>query len=260
MSERTLVLGLAFAYGIDKVRVFVESLRRHYDGPAALVVTSRGPPELLDYLAAHHIDVHFFDAALWMITDIQISRYVRYYEVLRGSSVRYDRILLTDVSDVLFQAHPFAGAPEGDLLFFMEDARTLVGNSEANSMWIEDMFGPQVLAEMKADRVSCSGTTMGSHDAILRYIEKLLHFCKAPLMMKLQGKRGHDQGIHNYILRHRLVEGIRAVENGTHIFTIGRMPEAEIILSDQGILTATGAKCPIVHQYTYMKKALEWVG
>ena len=47
---RNLILGTAFNYGIEQVRVFVESLRRHYDGEAILLVSSRSGSELADYL------------------------------------------------------------------------------------------------------------------------------------------------------------------------------------------------------------------
>lgn len=252
-------MGLAMAYGVDKVWAFVESLRRHYDGPAALLVSSRGPPELVDYLVSRNIQVHIFDCAIWMVAHFQVSRYIRYYEILKTPGVCCDRVLLTDVSDVVFQGDPFAGAPEGELLFFMEDAKTAIGQSTANSLWIRDVYGPQVLAQLSQYPISCSGTTMGSQAAILRYLEKLLSYARPDLMPRLVERRGHDQGIHNYILHTGQLPDITRVQNGVHVLTLGVISEGELAVSDSGIASGGGRICPVVHQYNYQPAAQNWV-
>ncbi|MGE5503234.1 MAG: hypothetical protein ACM31L_02315 [Actinomycetota bacterium] len=254
----TLVLGTAFGYGAQHVRIFVESLRRHYDGDVQLVVTSRGPADLLDYLPTRRVVPRFFDTALWMVTHIQVGRYVRYYEILRESPKRYDRVLLTDVTDVMFQGDPFHGAPDGDLLFFMEDPRTTIGASKPNATWIQQVFGDETLGQLADKPISCSGTTMGSHDAVLHYIELLLKYAKPDLMASLKGWKGHDQGIHNYLLHTGAVPA-RMVENGTHIHTLGLMPDADIRIGTDGILGPHGRPCPIVHQWNYRPAAKAWV-
>lgn len=254
----TLVLGTAFGYAAAHVRIFVESLRHHYDGDAQLVVTSRGPADLLEYLPSRGVVPRFFDTALWMTAHIQVARYARYYEILRESPKRYDRVLLTDVTDVLFQGHPFAGAPEGELLFFMEDERTTIGDSTPNATWVKQVFGDEVLRQLAAKPISCSGTTIGSHTAILRYIELLLKHARPDLMPALKGYKGHDQGIHNFLLHTGAVPA-RAVANGVHIHTLGQVPDADLEVGPDGILGAGGRPCPIVHQWNYRPAAKAWV-
>lgn len=258
---RDLVLATAMGYGPASVRRFVESLRRHYDGEIGFLVTSRGPnaQALLDYLAQWRVTPHFFDTALWMITDVQVGRYVRYYEILRGASQPYDRVLFSDVSDVVFQAHPFDGAPAGDLLAFLEHPRQTIGACQTNTLWITDIFGADMARQLAPFTVSCSGTTIGSHRAMCAYVEKLLSHAKPPLMMKLQGKRGHDQGIHNMLLHTGALPGVIQVENGTHVFTLGRVPDGEVVLTADAILTVAGRKPAIVHQYNYRPAVNAWV-
>src|SRR5438128_464452 len=122
LSSRTLVLGTAYRYEVKDVWVFVESLRRYFDGEVMLLVSSASSPALLHYLETRQITPVLFDCAAWMIPHVQFSRFVRYGELLRAANADYERVLLTDVRDVVFQDHPFDGAPNGELLCFMEAA------------------------------------------------------------------------------------------------------------------------------------------
>lgn len=259
--SRDLVLATAMGYGAAPVRRFVESLRRYYDGEIGFLVTSRGAnaQDLLDYLARWRVTPYFFDTALWMVTDVQVGRYVRYYEILRGAAQPYDRVLFSDVSDVLFQAHPFDGAPKGELLTFLEHPQQMIGACKTNSLWISDVFGPDMAKQLAACRVSCSGTTIGSHGAMVEYVEKLLSHAKPPLMLKLQGKRGHDQGIHNMLLHTGALAKAVQVENGEHVLTLGRVPDDQVCLSNDAITTLAGAVPAIVHQYNYRPAINAWV-
>jgi hypothetical protein len=235
-------------YDVRDVRVFVESLRRHYEGPAALLITSRSPPPLLAYLRQRNIRPIFFDCTFWMVAHVQIGRFVRYGEFLRGC----------DVSDVIFQSHPFAGSPAGELVFFLEDARATIGACPSNSFWIQNVFGDEVLKRLSGKRISCSGTTMGSHQAILRYIETLLSYATPELTSRLIGTRGEDQGIHNYMLHTAALPNIRVSENGEFVYTLARVPPAETCVLPGGISVAASGRIPaIVHQYNYHRAALE---
>lgn len=261
-TSRNLILATAMGYGPQVVRPFVESLRHHYDGEVGFLVTSRGADaaSLVAYLRSRAITPYFFDTALWMVTDIQVGRYVRYYEILSGQPGTWDRVLLTDVSDVVFQGHPFAAAPEGELLAFLEHSARCIGDCPTNSMWIKDIFGDAGLAKVRNRPISCSGTTIGSQTAIQTYLEKLLSHAKPQQMMALQGKRGHDQGIHNYLFHTGALNGATLVENGVFVHTLGYVPAGEVAIGNDGIRSAAGTLCPIVHQYNYLPAAANWVG
>jgi len=249
----TLVLGTAFDYTIDQVRVFVESLRRHYTGDVMLLVSSRDSAEMVSYLSGYQVTPVFFDSAYWMVAHISVSRYIRYAELLRALPGRYSRVLLTDVVDVFFQGHPFNNAPDGDLLCYLEVAGRSIGDCSLNSAWVRDIFGEREFQKLRNHGIICSGTTLGSTDAILDYIDRLLYYAPPKVLAPLgQSRRGHDQGIHNYLLRNGLLPFARIIPNGVHVFTVGSVAEQHIILSADGqILTQEGVLCPIVHQYTY---------
>jgi predicted O-linked N-acetylglucosamine transferase (SPINDLY family) len=251
-SARTLVLGTAYGYDVEPIWVFVESLRRHYAGEVKLLVSSTSSAALFDYLASRQITPVFFDSAAWMVPHVQFSRFVRYGELLRGSEVRYDRIFITDVRDVVFQGDPFAGAPEGDLLCFMERAGRKIADCRANREWIADLYGHDMLLRFADEDISCSGTTMGSSAGLLEYFDLLVGSVDVSQFHALVGRHGHDQGIHNVLLHSGALPHARRVANGTHVFTVGFVPDNELRLENGNILVAaTGVKCPVVHQYNY---------
>lgn len=257
---QTLVLGTAIGCGLcPEIRVFVESLRRHYRGEIQILVTSKSPPDLIDYLRQWGVTPRLFDSALWMSPHVQLTRYVRYLEILRESQVTYDRILLTDVIDVLFQDHPLTGAPEGDLLFFMEDSRRTIGLCPDNSRWVRQVFGRTVLADLAGEVISCSGTTIGTHAAIVDYLSLLLSHVRPDVMAAVREWRGHDQGIHNYLLHTGAIPRARRIENGIWVHTLGSVPDSEVSVADDSVRTAQGDRCPIVHQWNYRPEVAAWV-
>lgn len=257
-SAPNLVLGAAWRLGVADVRVFVESLRRHYSGDVMLVVSSRESAPLVDYLRSRKIIPVFFDCPYWMVMHIQLARYVRYEEILRGAASEYSRVLLTDVSDVLFQADPFASLPDGELLCFMEAAGRTIGQCHYNTTWIKDIYGPAEFERIKDCEISCSGITIGSHRAIVGYIDRLLTYATPEALAKLSPMRGHDQGIHNFMLRTGALPHARLAPNGQHVFTLGHVPEQQITLTPGGEILAPGGRlCPIIHQYNYKPSIME---
>jgi predicted O-linked N-acetylglucosamine transferase (SPINDLY family) len=253
VRPRTLVLGTAYGYEVEPVWVFLESLRRHYDGEVKLLVSSKSSAALFEYLRSRRVTPVFFDSAAWMLPHLMFSRFVRYGELLRGSDVRYDRVLLTDVGDVVFQGHPFEAAPEGELLCFLEAAGRRIGDCRINQGWIADLFGPEAPARFAGHEISCAGATLGSHEAVLEYIDRLVGSVTPEQFQSLAGRSGHDQGIHNFLLYSGALRGARCVENGRHVYTMRFVPDNEWRFENGNVLVAaTGVKCPIVHQYNYM--------
>ncbi len=251
-DSESLVLGTAYRLTVDDVWIFVESLRRFYSGNVMLLVNSYQPPELATYLRSRDVFPVHFDGPPWMTAHVQMMRYVRYGEVLRDSRCSYDRILLTDVSDVVFQGHPFDSMGQGELLCFMEHPGCTIAQSKNMVRWIQQIYGDEALAELGECGISCSGTTIGTHPAIIRYIDLLLSQADPGVLAPLSGYRGHDQGMHNYLLHKGYLPEARLVPNGEHVYTLGLVPGAEVFAGEAGtLLTPDGRACPIVHQYTY---------
>jgi hypothetical protein len=255
----TLVMGTAFRCDVKDVCVFVESLRRHYQGEALLLISSRYP-QLAQYLSSRNVVPVFFDAPYWMRVHVQIGRYVRYGEILRGSPRIFDRVLLADVTDVLFQAHPFENLPPGELLFFMEHPGRTIGSDQSNAMWVNQMYGPRGLELLKDKPISCSGTTIGAHQPLLEYVDVLLKHANPETLARYPEYRGHDQGIHNYLLHTGALPRVQAIPNARHVYTLGAVPPEQIRLGPGGTILDPQNRMPaIVHQYTYHAHAAQHV-
>ena len=102
-------------------------------------------------------------------------------------SMMYDSdamFLLADYSDLFFQSNPFTYKPElwmppkAQLSVFLENfPQKMIYRCPSNAGWISTCYGDQVFEQIRRNIVSCSGTTMGTRDAILVYVSALLAVC-----------------------------------------------------------------------------------
>jgi len=175
------------------------------------------------------------------------SRYCYYYEYLLENKDKYNLVLITDVRDVLFQADPFAGISSTNLLNFYSEAHT-IADSFYTSYWLRHAFGKAVQARI-ADKVSiCSGTTIGTVNQVLNYLQ-LMITTQARITAGLTGLGGFDQGVHNYLVHHDYFPGSNlSANNEGEVATLG---EAEsIVINGDNVLTdKQGKVIPVVHQF-----------
>jgi hypothetical protein len=84
--------------------------------------------------------------------------------------------------DTFFQLDPFLPfgpiaerVPKYDLQLFEENAKVKrIGKCVYNSLWIGRCFGKPALKELKENPVLCSGSTLGSYQAIDHYVSTML--------------------------------------------------------------------------------------
>ena len=193
---------------------------------------------------------------------INTARYYIYQSYLAQHGDKYSHVLLTDVRDVFFQRNPF-DFPIGDaLLCFLEDARMTLGSCEANSNWLRAAYGEEVLRELGARPVSCSGTTLGSVGPVMEYLKKM-----AVALARVTNERplrtewgltridtalsGVDQASHNHILYKDPPQKLRLIpnESGPIMALHHRDPET-IRFNDAGqVINAQGDVVHVLHQY-----------
>lgn len=171
-------------------------------------------------------------------------RHEFYLELLLTQALHAERILLTDVRDVIFQRNPF----EDDVLgleLYLEDPSSLLSDGGYNEEWLVNLYGRQWVAEHGSRVVSCAGTTIGTRAAILQYLWAMSREISShwsPL-----GYR--DQAVHNYLLYSAGFPGAKVVANGNgRTQTMGRM--ADITRDVAGtVLNSDGSVPAILHQY-----------
>lgn len=232
------------------IDLFVRSLRRTGFSGELVMFTSRVGPDV-------HRLLNLFDAKICQFDfpnqhrPVQILRFYLYKHFLDQFPTEYESILLTDVTDVCFQADPFVGQSESQLQVFAEEIGTTIGQCEFNSHWIETRFNVEELQRLSDARIFCSGTTLGRTEGIRQYLELMVKHMGPPIPV-----RGYDQGVHNYLIHNSLLGEAEFVENGTGaVLTMGRVPEDRIRMNDQGrILGTRDQVIPVLHQFNRLPR------
>jgi len=109
-----------------------------------------------------------------------------------------DGVILTDVSDAYFQRDPFQAVTKPQPLMLFEEIYPNLTNTHWLTDWPVKTCKNYTVGEMP---MLCSGSTMGSIQGILDYIDVMIEEfedwkekaeCRFPLV-------GDDQSIHNYL-------------------------------------------------------------
>jgi hypothetical protein len=175
------------------------------------------------------------------------SRYCFYYDYLLANRDKYKYILVTDVRDVLFQADPFAHLEQDSILnFYQEDDP--IKDSFYICYWVKHAFGAKKLEPIKDKMGICSGTTIGSVDRMLDYLENMIA-TQARITGGLTALGGFDQGIHNYLIYNNYFPGAQIKINGTaEVFQLGGSTPT-LFNENQELVTSENVVIPVIHQF-----------
>lgn len=248
-----LVLGLAINYTKTDLEIFVNSLRgTGYVGDITFLVgiLDQETRRYLESMGVHLVSVW---QTLFSQMNVQFARHAAYYDYLTDlgrQGIAYERIFVTDVSDVAFQSDPFQALGNADMVCYMEHPSKTIGSCESNSWWVGEGFGADVLAELADKPISCSGTLLTGMMAFRTYLLKML-LTSTHLSDHMVGARGIDQGVHNYLIHKGELGNIRLAENGDGVFTMyWSIAYSEVFVLDGGFIGDTQGRIPaVLHQY-----------
>lgn len=174
-------------------------------------------------------------------------RFYYFRDFLRDHIDEFDRVVLCDVRDVVFQRDPFALVwQSGKLHCFLEERSTTIAKDKWNRYWTEKIGGAELLALIGDNPISCAGVTFGEAPVMLDYLERMCSHLNDRL-----DKFDLDQGIHNMMIWSGELPNVVLGEcDASAVATIGLMPETSLICNDDGeILDRHGEVVPILHQY-----------
>jgi len=247
----TLVLGAAIGYDARQLAPFVRSLRdTGYAGDIVFLISrGGGGRDTVETLESWGVILESFETWRLMSVCVHFARYLKYLEYLTENP--YRRIFLTDTRDVIFQADPFANIPDESLFVFAEDSSVAIGNCADNANWVKQGFGLRKLADIRDKRISCSGTTLGNYNGIMRYLATMIEASSRAAAESLRID-GIDQGIHNVIIHDGTLKNFRLIENQRHVATLGHVKPEQLSLSEDGrVINADGSISAVIHQYDY---------
>lgn len=247
MVQKMCIMGMASGYHFGDVRPFLSSLRRTgYSGRVILFVspTTRDCDKME---AAGAELVHFERVGDYEQYSYNALRYLLYRKWLDECAERFDRILFTDVRDVIFQQDPAEFLwPEG-LSITLEDAHKSIGTCPYMKLWLVGHLGHDAWEALRDCRISCSGTTCGDPAAIDQYLAVML-----PLLRNYtpgKSMAGYDQGVHNFMLHNGLLERVTRFDNSGPILTLAYKQGLPEQTSEGTILNDSGVPAVLVHQY-----------
>lgn len=288
MAEN-LVIGAAFGYAREDLLPFVCSLReRAPSASCVLLVDARDTKDVAGFLQDEGVEFVAIDrhrtparkfvhklfirvAPLAVIKNAyqrqsprlerlvitcykpSVSRYVLYRRLVAERPVA-ERVLLTDTRDVVFTGDPFeqiASTERETLTVALEAENHCIGNEPNNARWIRIAYGDHTLDRLRNNRISCSGTTMGTRTAIIHYLDAMnLEILR--LRSKIGRRNGWDQGIHNFLVWNDLLRSVELNENCRDpIATLG-LESAHNFIFDPATFRAEwadGGQICLMHQY-----------
>lgn len=255
-DARRLVLGAAVGFRPAQVRIFVESLRGcGYAGDVVMLV-GWAQWRLEAYLRRHGVRTVASWSTRKLHGPIHAYRFEKFARLVRAQAGRYDQVMVSDVRDVVFQRHPFAGVTSPACQFYLEGAGWTIGSEPTNRRWARTFLAPEQVEAIGPCRITCCGVVLGGIAAMTAYLERLAAYLHA-LPLRLRREGGADTVFHNLMahLTHE-VDGL-LVENNLHVATMGlEPPDAYAVGPDGLIRTADGHVPAILHQYDRLPAVL----
>jgi hypothetical protein len=170
----------------------------------------------------------------------------------------YDRVLLSDTRDVLFQSDPFSALPVEGLAVSIESRTYTLATESHNAGWIVQGFGTVMLERIGHNAIACSGVTYGDGDNIGKYLELMV---RGILRRKLGalGWGGMDQAIHNVLLWTGQLGDVTEMETlDSPVATFGGVAADQLHVGDDDrLLNRDGTIISILHQYDRLPDASE---
>jgi len=244
---RPVTLGAVRGLSWASLWPFFETWTRHVGSrnPAARLVIfgAELDSETQNEISRHATLIGFAPGA----QSVNVQRY-ELYRAWLAAHPKVDGVLLTDLRDVVFQADPFATPLPAPLVLPLEDPLLTLGSETNNAEWLRTLYGVERWAALSDFAIACSGTVLGTRDAMLGYLDVM----RAELRAHATTGRlaGLDQGAHNALLRGGKLPGALAVPNGECVFTVGSMFAEDLRVDAQDrVVTATGGVPAVVHQY-----------
>jgi hypothetical protein len=145
---------------------------------------------------------------------------------------------------VIFQSDPFA-VPRRKPVTFARESQTIAEEPQYNGRWLCEIYGEKLVQEISNNPVCCAGTTIGTQEGILRYLDLM---CDELLSRPINRAVNYDQGIHNYIAWKLRPDFIEVDLSDEVMCTVGVIKPENFDYSD-GKIEVNGIVTPIIHQW-----------
>ena len=244
--KKNLVMAAARGYNFYELEPFLQSFKKNCTSADCVLFVD----ELSDFTAdriknfAENIFVEKIPDNLKekLIIDSRWTMYKNFLE----KNPSYEKIFLTDIADVIFQADIFEkfSAQKNFLVYAAEGIKIDEDPLYCNQQWIKHLFGEEEFQKLKNNFAICCGTVLGSCDEIKILIDAMIE------ILKHSTAWGDEQAAMNYLVHNKILSIKNLIESDVEsgeILTCSILKdykvEAEKILRGDGKIPA------VVHQY-----------
>ena len=177
------------------------------------------------------------------VCGIQRVRYLQIYELLSKDTAEiYNKILMSDLADVIFQEDPFQFEidgvyPAAEQNILSDSTNT---SSRLNMHWINDFsFLGLDYSRFINKPVICCGTILGTHKNIMDYLQ---------FYYKINQDLRNDQAVMNIYTHHYIKVDVKPYES-SKILTLDKVDFNSLIKNEKGqIMNENNELYAIIHQ------------
>jgi hypothetical protein len=230
---------------------FAKSLRKYNQDCKVIILCEKSKifKELEDLCAEYNFQIH---SDFVFKYELMLNRFEIYYDILsKWSAEDVDKIMFSDLDDVVFQGDPFSIEFEEQLYCAAE--RNILSDknnssSGLNRHWIEQASAAAdySIENFEDQPVVCAGTTLGKYAGIMDYLKFY-----ADAREKKPGFRNvPDQGLYNiYIYNHTHASSKKILPyKSSQILTLDSVSFDDLNVQDNKILNDSGQLYVILHQ------------
>ena len=238
--DNNLVLTISFNYSLDKIRPFVESLRQFYSG-SVVVVTNNLDSAMSEYFEKQNI-ISYQVNDKFPMNLIYFIRWQYYKNVIEDHFPDVEKIIISDIRDVVFQDDPFSRLTDNAINWSIDPEK--LGNClEHNGKWVRDIYGEEEFEKAKDQWILCAGLLGGTRQGILDVSNAMIK--EAEELSKINKLTFADQGSLNVLYSRGLFPD--SVIND-HFRTMHH--SKKLLFDRQGyLINDAGERVAVVHCY-----------
>jgi hypothetical protein len=220
---------------------FIRSLRKVYQDRVAILIRPNQVGEMEKFAKDYGVELILSEHS-WH-SGPEINRFFAALDFLKRTK-DIDNVFLTDSRDVIFQKSPFVS---GDYLYLYTEPVT-IRECPFNSNWTRHYYGDVVFEQIADNPVLCAGTTLGSYDRIVEYLEIMCSKMKEKLSQNYVYILA-DQAIHNYEFYSGGMPGAVVRKHGYSEVQTLHHEKKFLFSKDCFLLNHDGSVVPVIHQY-----------
>lgn len=170
------------------------------------------------------------------------ARYLVYLNFLKSLKTLPKNIILSDVSDVVFQLDPFKMMENNELVVLKEYHDKKIGECEIHKRWIIDQFGDEVYHDLRKKQIVNSGLIFGTSQGVLNLLTNI-----SEILWRGNPCGFDDQGLFNYLIHSNKIQVV--IEGKDSELGVITRPSERLIFKVETLVNSNGLPYAMIHQF-----------